>query len=229
MTECGRSATRRWQWYQALVTDANPEGVLPGSAESRSPEDFDQMYSGTPPWDIGRPQPVFLALAEAGAIRGRVLDAGCGTGEHVLMAAARGLVATGIDAAPTAITIAQRKAAERGLAARFLVWDALRLGELGEHFDTVLDSGLFHVFDDERRARYVEAVGAVLPPGGRYLMCCFSDRQPGEWGPRRVRQEEIRATFAEGWRVESIEAVEFDTTLDPPVAQAWLSTITHSA
>src|SRR5579864_5129529 len=196
---------------------SEPRGPdLPGPPPSHSPEEFDEMYAGTPPWDIGRPQPVFLALAEAGAIRGRVLDAGCGTGEHVLMAAARGLEATGIDAAPTAIAIAERKAAERGLAARFLVWDALRLGELGEHFDTVLDSGLFHVFDDDRRAAYVRSLASVVPPGGQCLLCCFSDKQPGEWGPRRIRQDELRAAFADGWRVESIEAVQFETVLDPP-------------
>ncbi len=145
------------------------------------------MYAGTPPWDIGRPQPVFIRLAEAGAIRGRVLDVGCGTGEHVLMAAALGLEATGVDAAPTAIAAAQRKARDRDLAARFLEWDALELAELGEQFDTVLDSGLFHVFDDERRARYVEALATVARPGGSYLMCCFSDRQPGAWGPTVTR------------------------------------------
>ena len=201
---------------------------LPGPAQSRTPEDFDEMYAGTPPWDIGRPQAVFLRLAETGAIRGRVLDAGCGTGEHVLMVAERGWDATGIDAAPSAIAAAQRKATDRGLAARFLVWDALRLADLGDQFDTVLDSGLFHVFDDERRGRYVEALGAAVRPGGRYFMCCFSDRQPGEWGPRRVGQDEIRAAFGAGWEVESIEAAQFDTNLDPPVAQAWLVTITRT-
>src|SRR6266536_3269789 len=49
----------------------------PGSGQPRGPED---LYTGTPPWDIGRPQPAFLALADAGAIRGRVLDVGCVTG-----------------------------------------------------------------------------------------------------------------------------------------------------
>ncbi len=186
------------------------------------------MYAGTPPWDIGRPQPVFIRLAEAGAIRGRVLDVGCGTGEHVLMAAALGLEATGVDAAPTAIAAAQRKARDRDLAARFLEWDALELAELGEQFDTVLDSGLFHVFDDERRARYVEALATVARPGGSYLMCCFSDRQPGAWGPRRVRQDEIRAAFGAGWTVESIEAAQFHINLDPPTAEAWLATVTRA-
>ncbi len=103
------------------------------------------------------------------------------------MAAERGLDATGVDAAPSAIAAANRKAAERVLTARFLVWDALRLAELGEQFDTVLDSGLFHVFDDERRHRYVDALAAAVRPGGHYFMCCFSDRQPGDWGPRQAR------------------------------------------
>src|SRR5438105_2362259 len=135
------------------------------SAESRSVHDFEAMYGGTPPWEIGRPQPIFVRLAQAAAITGRVLDAGCGTGENALMLAARGLDVTGVDAAPSAIGIAQGKAAERALTARFLVWDALRLAELGEQFDTVIDSGLFHVFDDDRRAQYVEALGAIVRPG----------------------------------------------------------------
>ena len=131
------------------------------------------MYAATPPWDIGRPQPVFLRLAEAGAIRGRVLDVGCGTGEHVLMAASQGLESTGIDASPTAIAAAQRKAVDRNLAARFLVKDAVGLAKLEEQFDTVLDSGLFHVFDDERRPCYVEVLGAV-PVGAAATTCAAS-------------------------------------------------------
>ena len=194
----------------------------------RRTDDFDALYTGTPPWDIGRPQPAFLGLAEAGAIRGRVLDVGCGTGEHVLMAAGLGLEATGVDAAATAIDVAKRKARDRGLTARFLVWDALRLAALGEHFDTVLDSGLFHVFQDDDRPRFVDGLRAVLRPGGAYLMLCFSDRQPGRWGPRRVTEAEIRASFDDGWRVVAIEPARFDVTIDPNGALAWLATITRT-
>ena len=201
---------------------------LSGSGELRRPEDFDAVYAGTPPWDIGRPQPAFLALAEAGALQGRVLDVGCGTGEHVLMAAARGLEATGIDTSPTAIRIAEDKARRRGPTARFRVWNALELPDLGEHFDTVLDSGLFHIFNDDDRRRFVASLGAVIRPGGRYFMLCFSDRQPGDWGPRRVRQDEIRASFGEGWRVESIEPATMDVTIDPNGVQAWLAAITRN-
>jgi 2-polyprenyl-3-methyl-5-hydroxy-6-metoxy-1,4-benzoquinol methylase len=68
-----------------------------------------------------------------------VLDVGCGTGEHALMAAALGLDATGVDLARSALHTAEHKARDRGLTARFLLWDARKLAELGERFDTVLD------------------------------------------------------------------------------------------
>jgi ubiquinone/menaquinone biosynthesis C-methylase UbiE len=45
------------------------------------------------------------------------------------MAAGLGLSATGIDAAPRAVEMAQRKARDRGLGARFLVGDALELDD----------------------------------------------------------------------------------------------------
>ena len=184
-------------------------------------EEFNASYADQPPWDIGRPQPVFVAVADAGGLRGHVLDAGCGTGEHALMAAQRGFAATGVDQAPAAIEIAQRKARERGLDVRFTVWDALELGALGERYETVLDSGLFHVFSDEHRARYVQSLGEATAPGGRYGMLCFSDLQPGDWGPRRVSQGEIEASFADGWRIELLERVVFDTNLDSGQVQAW--------
>jgi len=189
--------------------------------------DFEAFYSGTPPWDIGRPQPAFQALADAGEIRGRVLDAGCGTGEHALMAARMGLDATGIDAAPTAIEIARGKARERCLEARFLVGNVLELPALGQPFDTVLDSGLFHVFSDSDRAAYVASLSAAIAPGGRYFMLCFSERQPGDGGPRRVTQDEIRASFQKRWQVDAIDPVKLDTTMGPDGVFAWLARITR--
>jgi cyclopropane fatty-acyl-phospholipid synthase-like methyltransferase len=200
----------------------------PQRPSARKPHDFETMYASTPPWDIGRPQPAFQALAKAGELSGRVLDIGCGTGEHALMAAALGLDATGIDAAPTAIEIARRKARDRGLTVRFLVHNALDLASLGEQFDTVLDMGLFHVFDDADRAAYVESLKAVTRPGARYFMACFSDRQPGDDGPRRITQQEIRDSFGRGWRVDSIEPMKLETNIHPDGILAWLARITRT-
>jgi len=190
---------------------------------------WDSAYEAgsRPPWDIGRPQPAFVRLADGGLLRGRVLDAGCGSGEHALLAAARGADVVGVDVSPHAIDRARRKAGERGIAVRFEVADALRLGELGLTFDTVIDSGLFHVFDDADRARYVTSLASVLEPGGTCYLMCFSDRQPGTMGPRRVSQEELRAAFSDGWAVASIvaDAFEVNPGLGTPTAQAWLATI----
>jgi SAM-dependent methyltransferase len=210
-----------------MMTGTADDDQSQGTTHPPRRDEFDAMYAGTPPWDIGRPQPAFLELAEAGALRGRVLDVGCGTGEHALMAAALGFPATGIDAAATAITIAESKARDRQLSARFLVGDALELGALGEQFDTVLDCGLFHIFDDDDRPRFVDSLRAAIPAGGRYFMLCFSDRQPGDWGPRRVREGEIRATVADGWTVDVIEPTRIDITIDPEGAQAWLVALTR--
>ncbi|HEX7162295.1 MAG TPA: class I SAM-dependent methyltransferase [Trebonia sp.] len=196
-----------------------------------TPPNWDAVYvpgAGAPPWDIGRPQSAFVRLADRGLLSGRLLDAGCGTGEHTLLAAARGADATGVDISPRAIARARDKAAERGLQARFEVADALSLGQLGLAIDTVIDSGVFHVFDDEDRVRYVTSLAGVLPPGGRCYLMCFSDRQPGEYGPRRVSQDELRAAFSDGWTVTSIEASAFEVnpgSLPVPAAQAWLAAI----
>src|SRR6266576_111297 len=88
-------------------------------------------------------------------------------------------------------------------------------------------SGLFHVFDDADRAWYVTSLASVLVSGGTCFLMCFSDRQPGDIGPRRVRQEELRAAFSDGWAVTAIvaEAFEVNPGLGTPTAQAWLATI----
>jgi SAM-dependent methyltransferase len=196
-----------------------------------SPETWDGSYAAnsSPPWDTGRPQPAFVRLADEGLLSGRVLDAGCGTGEQTLLAASKGADALGIDISPRAIQRARGKAAERGIAARFEVADALNLRPLGVTFETVIDSGVFHVFDDENRARYVASLASVLEPGGSLYLICFSEHQPGDYGPRRVRQNELRAAFSDGWNVIEIVPEKFEANPDSgfgtTAVAAWLATV----
>jgi cyclopropane fatty-acyl-phospholipid synthase-like methyltransferase len=143
----------------------------------------------------------------------------------VLLAARHGAEAMGVDIAELAIERAHAKAKEQGISATFRVADVLHLEKLGRQFDVVIDSGVFHVFDDEQRSVYVDSLGSALRRGGVYYMMCFSDRQPGDWGPRRVSQAELKTSFADGWSVRSIEPAKFVVTLDPDEVQAWLATI----
>ena len=92
--------------------------------------------------------------------------------------------------------------------------DALTLSTLDRRFDSVIDSGLFHVFSDEDRARYVAGLAHVTRPGGRLFLLCFSDEEPGTQGPRRVSQGELREAFADGWVVEEIREARFEVRPD---------------
>ncbi|MBS2961997.1 class I SAM-dependent methyltransferase [Actinocrinis puniceicyclus] len=190
---------------------------------------FEELHAGTPPWDIGRPQPAFAALAKQGEIRGRVLDVGCGTGEHTLMAAARGMTATGIDLDAGAVRAAERKACARGLAARFRQHDALRLAELGESFDTVLDSLCLHALSAADRGVYLDAVRRILDPGGRFFALCYSERQPAGSGvPHRRSRREIGSWFAEGWVLDRLEATMCAANPFPEGVAAWLVACTRT-
>ena len=191
---------------------------------------WDDAYTqGWAPWDIGRPQPVFVRLADAGEFASPVLDSGCGTGEHALMLAERGLEVLGVDVAPTAICLAREKAIQRGLSAEFEVGDVLALDRVERRFTTVVDSGVFHTFDDADRPRHVASLASAIEPGGVVHLLCFSEQTPGDWGPRRVTQAELREAFADGWTVARIEAARFDVREgfgDQP--HAWLARIVRT-
>jgi SAM-dependent methyltransferase len=173
---------------------------------------FENFYGGPAPWDIGKPQPVFVAAAAR--VTGRVLDAGCGTGENALFFSGRGHRVTGIDFVDEAVRRARAKAAEQGLPAEFLVKDALTLDQWGERFASAIDCGLFHVFSDDDRRRYVRGLAHVVEPGGRLYLMCFSDEEPGTEGPRRVSRQELSDAFADGWEVESVKPARCEVRPD---------------
>ena len=93
---------------------------------------FDRVdREGSAPWDIGRPQFVWIGLVDEGVIRSPVLDSGCGAGYHAILLAGRGHEVLGIDLSPTAVERARTMAEARGVAVEFVVGDVLELGGLG--------------------------------------------------------------------------------------------------
>lgn len=202
-------------------------GRQPTSHERRAGAPWDASYHyGPAPWDIGRPQPAVVRLASAGGFAGAVLDAGCGTGENALHVAALGLPVLGIDVAETALAIARGKAHKRGIEVEFVAADALQLGRLGRVFQTVLDCGLFHAFDDDERALYAASLASVTEHGGTVYVLCFSDDGP-DTGPHPISQEQLRAAFNPGneWDVAAIEPDRIQTRFHDNGAPAWFATV----
>ena len=94
----------------------------------------------------------------------------------------------------------------------FVVKDALTLGDWSQRFASVIDCGLFHVFSDDDRRRYVQGLARVVARGGRVFLLCFSDAEPGTDGPRRVSRPELYDAFADGWEIESLEPCQIEIT-----------------
>ena len=155
---------------------------------------------------IGEPQPAIVELERAGLIRGKVLDVGCGTGEHTILLTGLGYDVLGIDFAPGAVEQARRNAEAKSVDARFEVADAMNLGE-SPRYDTIVDSALFHIFDDADRPKYVASLQARA---GRAASCtCSRSPTPAAGFGPQVSDEVIRRAFTDGWVLEALDATTY--------------------
>lgn len=177
---------------------------------------WDEAYEeGETPWDVRRPQPALVSVAEAGAVEGRVLDVGCGTGTHALYVSDRGHPTTGVDVSANAVERAREKARDRGSDAEFRVGDARSLdADLGP-FDAAIDSGLFHALAPGDRRPYADSLARVIDPGGRLFALAFGEEAPEDWGPTPVAPAAFREAFADGWRVAAVRETTFETRARP--------------
>ncbi|WP_189210160.1 SAM-dependent methyltransferase [Actinokineospora fastidiosa] len=110
-------------------------------------------------------------LTTLGPLEGRrVVDLGCGWGELLLRAVARGAVGHGVDLDAAAIEHGRATAEARGLAVTLEVGDA---GAWTGSADVVIVNGATHVWGGDpvdHTANALRAVHELLRPGGRLLL-----------------------------------------------------------
>ena len=193
--------------------------------------DWNEAYKGTPPWDIGHPQSVFEALIKDGEIKpGRALDIGCGRGDNAIMLATNGCDVTGIDIVEDAITDAKAKAIKHNVKVNFVVGNVLQMDQLFTEavFDIVIDSGLFNAMTDKERPIFAWQIHRVLKPGGKYFMLSFSDKEPEDYGPRRISKAEIESTFTPLFNIIYIKDSALDSEIGLSSIKAYLMLATRS-
>ncbi len=104
-------------------------------------------------------------------------------------------------------------------------WE-IDLPAVPERFDTIIDSGLFHVLSAGDGRRMIGGAHTLLRPGGTYHLLCFSERKRRP-APHRLSEKAVLRNFGPGWRVESVVESRYhvlDGTIGP---NAWLGRFTR--
>src|SRR5262245_56909808 len=113
----------------------------------------------------------------------RVLEYGTGTGPGACFLAARGFQVEAIDISPTAIAMARRYAAERGLEIRYEVADICDFTACDVAYDLVIDNYCLHrIVADPARRRVMQNVRRLLKPSGYYLLGSVVYREGRDYG-----------------------------------------------
>jgi len=209
-----------------------------GSAKDKNQqeyfEDWDKVYSQKEnPFDEDEPNEWVVELEAQGKIQGLVLDSGCGTGDNALYLAAKGHAVLGIDISAKAIERAKEKAAKKGLKnADFLQLNIFKLTGYDGMFGAVIDIGCFHSLheDDRDREKYVAMLKKACKAGASVYLRAFSTantKRKDYRGPQ-VTEEQIRAAFSDGWRIDRLEQKDIDVKLsarETVKTNAWFAEI----
>lgn len=131
------------------------------------------------PWEIKEaPAELVEAVTACKTENGRALDAGCGTGNFSVFLAKNGFIVTGVDYSEKAISIAQERNAKEHLPITYVRADLTQLSDSlpANQFDLILDYKVAHHLPEDKLSKYVEACHALLKPGGKIILICYSDK-----------------------------------------------------
>jgi methyl halide transferase len=185
--------------------------------------DWDTHYrDANTPWDLGGHAALVQRLAAEHLSPGLdILVPGCGLAHDVEALAQRGHRVTGLDIAPTAVSQASARFAERGLSrASVRLGNFLSTDELPEgHFDALIEHTCYCALDPSLWPGYVQAASHALKPGGLLLgaFLCFDGGGP----PFGTSLEALRAQFETAFEIVHLRvAAERFVPKDVPQMEA---------
>lgn len=178
---------------------------------------WDRIYcEEKPPWDSDEPSRHLIEFIEGRELRFcKALDICCGKGTEAIYLAEKGFAVSGIDISSEAIKLAKEKAESAEVSVGFEVGDVLQMPFKNDTFEFVNDKGCFHVFGPDERGEFAVEVSRVMTDGGRYMLRCFSDKQPGSYGPYRISREIITNTFSPLFEIDEIKDVNLGESGSP--------------
>ncbi len=193
-----------------------PAGILPpdvGAAQRRLQWDLPYQTGAETVWDTGHASTELKRMVEAGQIKPcRTVEIGCGVGSDAIYLAGRGFDVTAIDIAPTALNRAARKAEQAGVKVTWLLADILNPPTL-EPFDVVYDRGCYHEVRQRDPKAYVAALKKLTHDRSKVLILAGNANKDSFWrfeGPPRVKEQDIRDDFANGFRLLQLREFRFD-------------------
>ena len=175
------------------------------------------------PWDLPLPPPEIITLV-ATVPPGRALDLGCGVGRTCIYLAAAGWRVDGVDFVPEAITLAEERVAQAGVADRVRLFCAsvTAMPFLSETYDLAIDIGCMHALVGEDLRAYAGEVARLVRPGGIYLLFAHLRDQEADDIPVSIPRTLLLNLFTEHFTLEQF--VEGETTVaERHWNSAWLS------
>ena len=145
---------------------------------------------------------------------GKFLDLGTGPATQAIWLAKCGFNVIGSDLSEAAMKRARNVYANEKNV-NFIVGDILNSSLKEDKFDYIFDRGCFHVLLPTDRQRYITKIRHILKDNGILFLKCFSDKEPGQKGPYKFSQGEIRGLFSKDFWIDNIKETVYQGTLDP--------------
>ncbi len=145
----------------------------------------------------------------------KVLDLGTGPATQAIALAKLGYDVVATDISGSAIRRARKRAREEGVAVDFRVDDILDSRLEDGLVDAIVDRGVFHGLPPDERPHYVDEVHRILRPRGLLLLKTFSVKEPGDEGPYRFSERQLRGYFGGIFEVLSLRETTFQGRRKP--------------